>query len=512
MSRNQEDENFYGGSFRPAGKISSAKIKTKDMHMKKIVTLLTFCCLILVSRHVQAADEKKMAGWKAGVARVVITPDEYIWMAGYANRNHVAEGKLQDLWAKAIVLQDANGKRCVLITLDLCGIPKDMSDNIRNQLKAKYNLAKAQTIINCSHTHSGPVVSNALPTVYDLNPDQAQQVKVYTVKLIKQIVSLVGDAIKVLQPADVFSENGFARFQVNRRNNNENFLLLQSELKGPNDYAVPVIKVADQSGAIMAIAFGYACHNTVLNGYQWSGDYAGFAQTELEKMYPGAVALFFQGAGADQNPLPRRTVPLAKQYGKELAYAVEHVLSKPMLQQPAQLSFSYSEVQLPLNAPPSKEELELMSKDTSAAYKRRSAAHLLSQVKKGVAPIKSYPYPVQVWKIGNQPVFALGGELVIHYAIELKKLYGPNAFVLGYSNDIMAYIPSAEILRESNDKESGYAFYDPTNHNAVAYEGGLFTQLAYGLPSTWAANIETVILNEAQRMARLAGVKLAAYK
>lgn len=480
--------------------------------MKKIVALVTLNCVLIISQQVNAADKRKMAGWKAGVARVVITPGEQMWMAGYASRDHVAEGKLQDIWAKAIVLQDANGKRCVLITLDLCGIPKDMSDNIRNKLKAKYNLTKAQAIINCSHTHSGPVVSNSLPNLYDLNPEQAQQVKAYSDWLIKQIVLLVGDAIKSLQPADVFSENGFARFQVNRRNNNEAFLLLQSELNGPNDYAVPVIKVADKSGSLIAIAFGYACHNTVLNGYQWSGDYAGFAQIELEKMYPGAVALFFQGAGADQNPLPRRTVPLAKQYGKELAYAVEHVLSKPMLQQPPQLSFSYSEVQLPLNEVPSNDELELMTKDTVAAYIRRSAAHLLNQIKKGVSPIKSYPYPVQVWKIGNQPVFALGGELVIHYAIELKKLFGPNAFVLGYSNDIMAYIPSAQILRESNDKESGYAFYDPTNHNAIAYEGGLFTQLAYGLPSTWASNIETVILNEAQRLAKQAGVKLVAYK
>ena len=46
----------------------------------------------------------------------------------------------------------------------------------------------------------------------------------------------------------------------------------------------------------------------------------------LEKSHPGVTAMFFQGAGADQNPLPRRTIPLARQYGKELAASVERVL------------------------------------------------------------------------------------------------------------------------------------------------------------------------------------------
>lgn len=480
--------------------------------MNKLCSVLCGICFMLMAKSVNAVGHNTDMGWKAGVARVVITPQEAIWMAGYAYRDHAAEGKLQDLWAKALVLEDAGGQRCVLITLDLYGIPKDLSDYIRGQLKLKYKLDKAQVIINSSHTHSGPVVSNSVQNAYDLDQEQVQKVKIYTNNLSKQIIQLAGDAMKSLEQAEVFTENGFARVQVNRRNNNENFLLLQPELKGPNDYAVPVIKVVNKSGNIIAIVFGYACHNTVLNGYRWSGDYAGYAQLELEKMYPGVTALFFQGAGADQEPLPRRTVSLARQYGKEIAYAVEAVLSTSMKQQPSHLSFAYAEVQLPLNPPPSKEALELMTKDTTAAYKRRSAAHLLQQINKGIMPVKSYPYPVQVWKVGDQPVFALGGELVIHYAIEIKRIFGSDAFVLGYSNDVMGYIPTAQILRTSNDKETGYAFYDPTNHGVVAYEGGLFTQLLYGLPGTWASNIETVILNEAARMAHMAGVERAVYK
>ncbi|MEO8766053.1 MAG: neutral/alkaline non-lysosomal ceramidase N-terminal domain-containing protein, partial [Ginsengibacter sp.] len=276
----------------------------------KITSFILHAVYLLINcLGVNALGEREITGWKAGVARVVITPEHSMWMAGYASRDHPSVGKIHDLWAKALAVEDANGKRCILITTDLCAIPKNLSDRIRNQLKINNNLSREQIIINCSHTHSGPVLENSLTNIYPLNETQLKKIKKYTEELEKKIVALAASAFKSLEPVEVFSENGVARFQVNRRNNNEPSLLFQEELKGPNDYAVPVIKVTNRSGNIIAIAFGYACHNTVLNGYDWSGDYAGFAQIELEKMYPGAAALFFQGAGGDQNPLPRRTVP-----------------------------------------------------------------------------------------------------------------------------------------------------------------------------------------------------------
>ena len=40
--------------------------------------------------------------WKAGVAKRAITPSTPMWMSGYASRDHPAEGKLTELWAKAL--------------------------------------------------------------------------------------------------------------------------------------------------------------------------------------------------------------------------------------------------------------------------------------------------------------------------------------------------------------------------------------------------------------------------
>src|SRR5690606_17751272 len=309
------------------------------------------------------------AGWKAGVARAVITPDDALWMAGYAARTKPSEGVLHDLWAKALVLEDENGKQAVCIAFDLSGMPKSMSDRIRERLYKKFQLSKSQILLNFSHTHSGPVLKDYLYHIYPLDSADIREIEVYSAKLEDQAIALVQEAINSLKPVKLYAENGVSRFQVNRRNNNESDVHLQSKLNGPNDYAVPVLKAVDTLGNISAILFGYACHPTVLSENKWSGDYVGFAQIELEKSFPGATAMFFQGAGGDQNPLPRRSVALAEQYGKELAAAVERVLAEEMCARSPQLFPSYSEVDPLLTSPTSKEALTKMVRESSGHYR-----------------------------------------------------------------------------------------------------------------------------------------------
>jgi neutral ceramidase len=413
--------------------------------------------------------------WKAGVARMVITPKEPLWMAGYAARDHPAQGTLNALMAKALVLEDPSGQRVVMISTDLVGVPQKISENIKARLQEKFNLTKGQVLLNSSHTHSGPVLEDALIDIYPLDDPQLAKITLYSRWLETRIVELVGQALRNLAPASLESGNGVTRFQVNRRNNNAALLTQLTELKGPNDYAVPVIKVLDAKGKVKAIAFAYACHPTTLDGYEWSGDYVSYAQMELEKAYPGATALFFQGAGADQNPLPRRSVALARQYGRELSAAVQRVMEEKMLPLEAKLTTAYEEIDLALAEPPTDEKLNEMAQ-SSVVYYQRWAKRMLAKKAKGEPFAKSSPYPIQVWSLGDQPIVALGGELLIEYAIKIKQLYGERTFVFGYSNFVMGYIPSATVLREGG------------------YEGET-SQMVYGQPAPWHSSIETTILS-----------------
>src|SRR5262245_44118599 len=86
---------------------------------------------------VVVATPSVFAQWQAGSAKTVITPREFIWMSGYGSRTKPAEGKVHDLWAKALILQDEKGKRCVLVTMDLVGIGRDLSDEVCAALKKR---------------------------------------------------------------------------------------------------------------------------------------------------------------------------------------------------------------------------------------------------------------------------------------------------------------------------------------------------------------------------------------
>ncbi len=415
--------------------------------------------------------------WKVGVGRVNITPDEPMWMAGYAARDHAAEGAIHPLWIKAIALEDAGGNRGVIITADLLGFTAKMTGEIRDRLRTERGIQPGQIILNASHTHSGPVVGRKLLCIYPLDAAAENQVERMTARVVDAAVQAAGDAIDNLSPARVFAANGVCRFAVNRRNNPEAEIDGLSELKGPSDHAVPVLKITDPEGKqVRAVLFGYACHATVLSGYQWCGDYPGFAMIALEEAAPGMAALFFQGCGANQNPLPRRSVPLARQYGRELATAVQRVLEEENYARelPAELQQAYGVATIETEAVPPRETLEKIAREHGTPYMRKAAAELLAIWDRDGRLPESAEYPMHMWNIGGQPLVAFAGETVVDYALRAKKLLGKDAFVMGYCDDIMSYIPTADIIREGG------------------YEGES-SQLIYGFAAKWREDIESRI-------------------
>lgn len=423
------------------------------------------------------------ADWKAGVAKVNITPNQSMWMAGYAFRDHPSEGKRTDLWAKALALEDLSGKQIVFISMDLAAISKSIVDEVKSRAEKEFNLKKDQIILNVSHTHTGPATGDG-GNLDDIN---REKVKNFTADLKDKLVGIIGTALKRLQPAKVSTGNGVVRFQVNRRNNNEDLLSEQTALQGPNDYAVPVIKVTDQNDKVFAILFGYACHNTVLNDYKWSGDYAGFAQIELEKLYPEATALFFQGAGGDQNPLPRRQEGLAEQYGKELASAVERTLSFGTKPVSCKIATNYKEIELYFaKDPPTKEELtKIIDEGKLPGYQIKQAKSLLKTLNEGGKLKTSYLYPIQVWEIGEQKIFALASEITVGYAIDIKQIFGYDTFVFGYSNGLMGYIPTTTMFHEGDYEVMGSPM----------------------LNSPWRFDIESNIISNITKLAIEVGIK-----
>ncbi|HJO09436.1 MAG TPA: neutral/alkaline non-lysosomal ceramidase N-terminal domain-containing protein, partial [Verrucomicrobiota bacterium] len=232
------------------------------------------------------------ATWKAGVAKAQITPEQPLWLSGYASRDRPSEGTRVDLWVKALALQDAGGRKALLITLDLVGIDRGISAAICSRLMQRHELERSQILLSTSHTHTGPVVGENLRAMYSFPPGMWQRVEAYTKQLQEKIETAAAAAIGRLEPARLAWGSGTAGIGVNRRNNTEADvpkLRAEGKLKGPVDHDVPVLSVHDSKGHLVAATFGYACHATVLSDYKWSGDYPGYAQVFFEQAYPGAV-------------------------------------------------------------------------------------------------------------------------------------------------------------------------------------------------------------------------------
>jgi hypothetical protein len=417
-------------------------------------------------------------------------------MAGYAVRNHPAEGKATDLWLKALALEDARGRRAVIVTLDVVGLKRPIYVHVSQTLREKFGLRPEQFLLCSSHTHSGPLLRGSSRDNYPIDDQQTALVEAYSDELETRLAETVGRALADLAPARLAAGQGHAGFAVNRRNNNETnteALISDGALKGPVDHSVPVLVVYWPDGTLKAVLFGYACHNTTMDFYQWCADYAGFAQAALERSHPEATALFFMGCGGDQNPLPRRRLELAECYGQMLAAAVEETLRTSPTPLPPKLVTAMETIPLEFGPPPTKAELHAFTNDPTPAI-RRWATRLLGELDAGNPFIHSWPYPVHAWRFGDrQLLIALAGEPVVDYALKFKRQFGPQTWVAGYCDEVMTYIPSRRVLDE--DKP-------PLASPGWGYEGSR-ALMAAGVPAfRWSNNVEVSIARVVERLVR----------
>ncbi len=404
--------------------------------------------------------DKAAPNWKAGAAAVVITPDGPTWMAGYASRDKPSEGKFQDLFAKALALQDVQGTQLVIVTVDLIGIPRALREELEAEVQQKYQLPPAGLLINASHTHSGPVVRAEHSAIYHLTPEQGEQVKKFVTDLKTKLVALVGAALDDLGPATLGYSRARAGFAMNRRLPTEKGYRNSPYPDGPVDHDVPILRIDRPDGTLRALLFGYACHSTTLGLYEFCGDYGGYAQQYLEEIYPGAVAMFMAGCGGDQNPYPRGTLERAQQHGRTLATAVEAGMLPKPIPLVGPLGTAIEPVALDFASTPSREELTELAGSSNRFAKRRGALLLEELDEKGKLR-DSYPYLVQVVQFGpDLTLVALGGEAVVDYSLRLKReLPGRAVWVAGYSNDVFAYVPSKRVLAEGGYEADGAVLY-----------------------------------------------------
>jgi len=413
---------------------------------------LLFVTLLLPAILTAATPAAGGAGWRVGLASVVITPPKPVPLDGYADRQGSFQRVEQDIHAKAFALEDAEGGRALLVTCELVGLNYATVETICGRIIERSGLPREAIVINFSHTHTGPAATLKMASRGRFTEAEAEGIVAYGHWLADRIVEAAMAALEQRKPAALSYGSGQVEFPVNRRQHTKDGVVLGFDPKGPTDRSVPVLAVTAPDGERLGVVFGAACHNTCLGAKDnfICGDYAGYAQELLEKTMGGAPAMFVQGCGGDSSPYPTGSLEAARVHGAELANEVGRVLGNGQLRPvrgPIRPRLKW--VGLPLEKAPTLEEIQAMTKDR-LLWRRQAAPGLLARYHAGELTAVQYSAPLALWQFGSDLTFVgLPGEPVADYVNATKKAIGPDdLWVAGYCNDHFGYLTNARILKE----------------------------------------------------------------
>jgi len=346
------------------------------------------------------------AEYRAGVARVDITPPIGHEMGGYAARKHGSTGLHDPLYATVLVIESGDNS----LALVTCDLRSFVSTRVGELAKQKYGIRN--TIIDVSHTHSGPLTWELRTPWYSQAEDK--------------MVQAVGEAKNAEFPAELDVSTGRIYLGHNRRKiiDGKGYMWWRNADQLPShpvDPTVNALLVKDAAGKTRAVLVNYACHPSVLgpDNYEYSADYPGAMKRYIEAQIPGATALFVQGGAGDINPY-RDKEPVAGQgfqvmtdMGESLGKYVVSILGKTK----------------PISGP------------------LRTGSEIID-VKNRWNPAESLPVGYTVGAFGDSLCFAaLPGEPFVELQMTFRdKAECGNAMLFGYSYSVggvwVGYIPT----------------------------------------------------------------------
>jgi len=433
---------------------------------------------------------------EVGVAQQDITPDYPIRLSGYGSRRTESEGIIQRIWAKALAIGSDADEPVVLVTVENCGLPDELTEEVSERVREKSGVSRAHFVACFTHTHSAPCLTNAAPFIFssDIPPAQQEKIDRYTCQLADWMEAAALEALANRELGQLVWSVGELGFAENRRTEG-----------GPVDHSLPCLQVVAPDGAVRAVWASYACHCTTLAGADnhICGDWAGYAQEQIQKAHPDITALITIGCGADANPASRM-VPIpdsstvcgrskraqavfntrlayAKAHGQALAQEVQRLLkeeAKPLSNTP---TGTFERVNLPFDTLPTREEWKARVAEGGAVGYH--AQKHLERLERGQPLQTELSYPVQAWMFGDElAIVFLASEVVVDYSLRLKsELDSARLWVGAYANAFPGYIPSERVLAEGG------------------YEGG-GAMLYFGPPTRFAPGVEQLVIDTVHRL------------
>ena len=351
----------------------------------------------------------------------------------------VGKHKIEDnLEAGAVVIQYKD-KRVIIVTLDVCGVDHSFTQKIKKSIALKHGLQEDCILINASHTHFAPVTQAWTTWAHFYHePDSTYLNKVVG----KNIIVAVGEANFAMQTASLSFWRWGTHIGLTRRGNFSN-------RGAPVDRTLDVVKVLNQSQALMGLLFFAGCHPVFPNAgeesFTVSANFPGVAREVLASHTGSAYNLFVQGCGGDINPVSQDY----RETGTALAQNVMEVLATDMSEVTGELTAFVDSVLIPIK-PMTLEQIAAFREKTvaqrSTVYTDKDLrwADLIEQRYRTNSVQQQLPVYVQTLNIGSWKLIGLSREAVTSYGMKIRKLWPDNRVsVAAYCNDVASYLPDS---------------------------------------------------------------------
>ena len=444
-------------------------LQAGPIHMiHKLARLSPLLAALLLPVSVAAAEIR------VGVATTDITPPLAIPLAGYYHERG-ADGVLDPLFSKAMVIE-ANGERAALVTLDLIGLTRWVTDQARAEIEQSTGIKGAFVMISATHAHTGPELASRGKRGAEIG-SQTELAQEYTDHLPGLIAESVRLAHSRLQPVRLSAAKGHCEgLAFNRRyfmrdgttgwnpgKLNPNMVMPA----GTTDPEVGILSVetgeTSDPAKTLATYVNFAMHPDTTGGTKISADWPG-ALGRVLAAYHGSnhLTLVANGTSGNLNHVdvswawpqggPGEQNRIAAILGASVFQAYKDL--RPISPAALRASSELVELSVPEITPAQLEEakttMETTKDDRGTNFMKLVRAHRILDV--AAQNGKAHQVEVQVISLGKEVAWvALPGEIFVELGLAIKKRSPfPFTFIAELANENLGYIPDRRSFAEGN--------------------------------------------------------------
>ncbi len=416
-----------------------------------------------------------MSTAKAGWAEIEITPPLGLSMGGRGPQFTPGASVLDPLIAQALVLEDAEGRRTLWVSMDMIGLSYTMSSMFRYELSGVTGIPYEAIVLNFSHTHSGPMTGFE---GYATETPKPEALQVYETGLIPRTARMACEAIENLKPVSVKLHRGQSDIGINRRRRNEaGETAMNPNPDGVYNPDLWVLDIAAESGDDRCVLFCYGCHPVIVYGYAYDGisaDYPGVCRRRLKEMLGQTVhTQFIQGlagnvrprrladleAGSFRTSTPEDPIAVGEQLAGDVADALDSEGEILALDIAAAAGFAPARRDrdkiLPL------EYWQGLARSESETS-RNLGKYWANRLQSGLPPVQAVPWGIGLVRLTREHRVAwLAGEVLAEWLGHLREwLEDEQLIAWGYCQDGRGYMPTDALI-----PEGGYEVDRSNNYN-----------------------------------------------